>query len=73
MGGRKDYTMLVAPYKTKKALKESVGNGLRYEETSMFGVEYRSTGKFPVVGPGAYKRTWFAEVTMENDRIIRVA
>jgi hypothetical protein len=64
--------MLVARYKTKKDLKESVGKKLMYLETSMFGEEYRGTGKFPVVGPGAYERKWYASVTMENDVIKRV-
>lgn len=69
-GGR---VMLVATYKTKKSLKESVGQSLRYQETSMFGAEYRSTGKFAVVGPEAYVRKWYAEVTMENSIIVRVS
>ncbi len=64
--------MLVATYKTKKSLKESKGKTLRFQETSMFGLEYRSTGKFPVVGPGAYDRKWYAEVTVENDIITKV-
>ena len=64
--------MLVAPYKTKKLLKESVGQSLRYEETSMFGAEYKSTGQFAVVGSGAYKRDWYATVTMKDDKIIKV-
>lgn len=65
--------MLVATYKTKKALKESIGKTLRYQETSIFGSEYKSTGKFPVVGPGAYNRKWYAEVTMENNKIKKVS
>ena len=64
--------MLVATYKTKKLLKESVGKHLRYEETSMFGAEYKSTGQFAVVGSSAYKRDWYATVTMENDIIKKV-
>jgi hypothetical protein len=64
--------MLVAPYKHKKDLKASVGKPLRYEETSMFGAEYKSTGTFAVVGSGAYKRDWFATVTMKDDIIVKV-
>ena len=64
--------MLVATYKTKKQLKESVGKSLRFEETSMFGNEYRDTGKFAVVGPGAYDRKWYAQVTMSQGIIDRV-
>lgn len=65
--------MLVARYKTKKDLKNAVGKELRFEETSMFGSEYKSTGKFPVVGPSAYERKWYATVVMENDLIVKVA
>ena len=64
--------MMVAKYPTKKALKEATGRSMRYEETSMFGPEYRSDGTFAVVGPGAYDRRWFAEVTMEGDLIKKV-
>lgn len=64
--------MLVANYKTKKSLKESIGKPLRYTETSMFGYEYRPDGKFAVVGPGAYERKWYAQVTMKNDLIKKV-
>ena len=65
--------MMAANYPSKKALKESVGKMLRYQETSMFGEEYKSTGKFCVVGPSPYDRKWFAEVTMENDLIKKVS
>ena len=65
--------MLVALYKTKKALKEAKGQPLRHEETSLFGPEYRADGKFCVVGPGAYQRKWYAEVTMESGCIVKVS
>ena len=61
--------MLGAIYKTKQLLKESIGKELRYEETSIFGAEYKSNGSFCVVGPSPYVRKWYAEVTMENDLI----
>lgn len=64
--------MLVANYNNKKDLKASVGNGLRYTETSMFGVEYKENGKFPVVGPSAYVRKWYAEVSMVDGKISKV-
>ena len=64
--------MLVANYKTKKQLKESLGKSLHFEETSMYGAEYRDTGKFAVVGPGAYNRKWYAQVTMSQGLISRV-
>ena len=65
--------MAASGYKTKKDLKNSVGKPLRFNETSMFGPEYRSTGKFCVVGPSAYERKWFAEVTMKDNVIVKVA
>ena len=67
-----DSKMMVACYPTKKALRESIGKGLRYAETSMFGPEYKSTGSFCVVGPGALNRKWYAKVTMQDDIIAGV-
>jgi hypothetical protein len=65
--------MMGATYATKKALKESIGQPLRYVETSMFGDEYRSDGKFCVVGPSPHSRKWFAEVTMKGGLIAKVS
>ena len=66
--------MMGASYKTKKLLKESVGKPLRYVETSMFGEEYKSDGRFCVVGPCPYtSRKWYAQVTMENNLIKKVS
>ena len=79
--------MLGASYKTKKELKENIGKPLRYVETSIFGSEYKPAGTFCVVGPSprrvwfaarrgwrwpSPKRVWFAEVTMQNDVIVKV-
>lgn len=66
---------ILVNYPSKKELKACVGQKLRYRETAAFGPEYKSTGKFAVVrrphllGGG---REFFAEVTMENDIIIKV-
>jgi hypothetical protein len=64
--------MLVFNYESKKALKENVGNPLRFIETSIFGPEYRDNG----VLTGANRphithkgREFFANVTMENGLI----
>ena len=65
--------MMGASYKTKKALKENVGRPLRYEETSMFGPEYRDNGSFCVVGPSPYERKWFAQVTIKDGLISKVS
>ena len=47
--------MMLFLYPSKKVLKENVGKQLRFRETSMFGAEYRSTGKF--VGANKLKQT----------------
>jgi len=62
--------MLVFTYKTKKSLKESVGKRLKYQETSMFGSEWNSNTWLTGVGPGAYQRKWYANVTVDDDNTI---
>lgn len=65
--------MMGASYKTKKALKASVGESLRYVETSMFGTEFKADGQFCVVGPCAHtNRKWYAQVTMKAGKIFKV-
>ena len=66
-------TLAAAGYKTKKDLKASVGKPLGYNETSMFGPEYKSTGSFAIVGPSAYNHKWFATVTMVEGKIAKVS
>ncbi len=65
--------MMGAIYKTKATLKLAIGQPLRYEETSMFGEEYRENGTFCVVGPSPYKRVWYAQVTMRDGLIAKVS
>ena len=66
--------MMGASYPSKKVLKASIGKPLDYVETSAFGPEYKSDGKFCVVGPCPYtNRKWFAEVTMVNGLIAKVS
>lgn len=65
--------MMAALYPTKKALKESVGQRLKYRETSMFGAEFTPNGRFAVVGPSEYQRKWFAQVTMVDGLISKVS
>ena len=65
--------MLLTGYKSKKELKENIGKPLSYQETSLFGPEYVSTGTFvaahrPFV-TGLPGREFFAEITMKNDLI----
>ena len=67
-------TMIVL-YPTKKELKDSIGEPLKYQETSMFGNEYRSNGSFSgcnrphITG---FQREFFARITMVDGKISRV-
>jgi len=61
--------MIQLLYETKKQLKENVGNELEYIETSFFGEEYKSTGT--ITGCNK-KRSWFANVIMQDDKIVQV-
>jgi|TARA_R110002073_G_scaffold6419_1_gene38027 hypothetical protein len=61
--------MIQLLYETKKQLKENVGSELEYIETSFFGEEYKSTGT--ITGCNK-KRSWFANVIMQDDKIIQV-
>ena len=56
-------------YKTKKELKNNIGNELDYTETSFFGNEYKNNGTF--VGCDV-KRKFFAKITIENNIIKKV-
>lgn len=62
-------------YKSKKDLKARIGEPLRYTETSVFGPEFRETGKFtgarrPHLQGGG--REFFAEITMKGGLIAAV-
>lgn len=68
--------MIVLDYPSKKAMRECVGQPLRYQETSIFGPEYESDGV--LVGCNrphitGHKREFFAEVTMRNGLIAGVS
>jgi hypothetical protein len=66
---------LVVLYNTKKELKESVGKPLKFQETSMFGAEYRDNGTLTVAGRPhitGLKREFFANVTMRDGVIVKV-
>lgn len=79
--------MLIAPYFSKKALKEEIGKPLRFVETSAFGEEYKPNGSFAVCNrpnsPGGARRDpadptgrapreFFAKVTMRAGLIVSV-
>lgn len=68
-------TILLTGYATKKELKESLGQRLKYQETSLFGPEYVSNGfvtgarRPHLLGGG---REFFARIELEDDVIIAV-
>ena len=69
--------MLLTGYKSKKELKENVGKPLVYQETSMFGEEFKADGKFagahrPAV-TGLPGREFFASITMAGGLISKVS
>lgn len=67
--------MLIFNYDSKRALKECIGQQLRYTETSMFGAEYKPDGVLTganrphITGRG---REFFANVTLKNGVIVQV-
>ena len=68
--------MMLFNYESKKKLTENIGNNLDYTETSHFGEEYRSNGKFcgsnrPHI-TGIKGREFFATVVMRDDKIVSV-
>jgi len=68
--------MLIFNYESKKELNEKIGKPLNYTETSYFGIEYKPNGNFsgsnrPHINK-QYKREFFAEVTMKDDKIVMV-
>lgn len=67
---------LLVNYSTKKELKESIGNPLKYTETSMFGPEYKADGVLTVAHRPqiqGYGREFFAQVTMKAGLIAKVS
>lgn len=66
---------MIVLYPTKKALKDSIGEPLKYQETSMFGNEYRADGSFSGCNRPhltGFKREFFARITMADGKISRV-
>ena len=66
---------MIFVYPSKKAMKENIGNPLRYIETSIFGNEYLPDGiLYGANRPHITKqgREFFAKVTMKDGRIAKV-
>ena len=69
--------MLLTGYASKKELKQQIGQVLHYQETSMFGEEYKRNGKFtaahrPLI-TGLKGREFFAQIEMVNGLISKVS
>tara|TARA_Y100001947_G_C10107403_1_gene205647 strand:- start:85 stop:291 length:207 start_codon:yes stop_codon:yes gene_type:complete len=68
---------MILNYRSKKVLKENIGQPLNYTETSVFGNEYKSDGQFigcnrpTITNNGG--REFFAKVTMKGDKIEAVS
>ena len=62
--------MLTLHYKTKKDLKNSIGQSLKFSETSMFGDEYNANGT--MTGCNHPKRSWYAFITTKDGKIASV-
>jgi hypothetical protein len=69
--------MMIAHYTSKKALAECIGQRLRYQETSMFGPEFKADGEFCVSNrpsiTGIKGREFFATVRMADGLIAKVS
>lgn len=68
--------MLIFKYESKKRMRECIGQPLAYEETSIFGEEYKANGVLtgsnrPSI-TGIKGREFFAKVTMSNGLIANV-
>ena len=67
--------MIVFDYPSKEELQASLGQSLRFIETSLFGAEYIADGSMTganrphITGQG---REFFATVTMANGKIAKV-
>jgi hypothetical protein len=67
--------MLIFDYPSKKEMKERIGQRLRYQETSIFGAEYRDNGTLTGCNRPhmtGHKREFFARVTMKDGLIAKV-
>jgi len=75
--------MIIVNYKSKKDLKENIGQKLDYTETSMFGLEYKTNGTFSacnrpsinsvLINRGILRaREFFTTITIKDDLIFKV-
>ena len=68
--------MIILLYPTKKSLKGAVGQKLKYQETSLFGPEYKSSGNITGCNRPhltGFSREFFATVNIQDDLITKVS
>ena len=63
-------TIQLINYKTKKDLKNNIGQELNYKETNIFKDEYKENG---IVIGCDLNRKFFAKITIENNIIKKVS
>ena len=67
--------MLIFNYPSKKELKTRIGEPLNYQETSIFGAEYRTSGTLTGCNRPhltGHKREFFASVELIDGLITKV-
>lgn len=67
--------MLIFNYESKKAMKEAIGQPLKFTETSLFGPEFKMNGTlYGCNRPHltGYKREFFAQVEVKDGNIVKV-
>ena len=62
--------MIAVLYSSKKAVKESIGKKLRYQETSFHGYELEPNKFIPFVGPSPYVRKFYGNVKVDENYCI---
>ena len=65
-------------YRTKKAMKDALKAGefdiTKLVETSLFGPEFQSDGRFVVEGPASpAPHTYYAEVFTKGGEVVKIA
>ncbi len=67
--------MIVAGFKTKKALKEAKDTNITpnlYDPSLLERADLNNLDNVPVVGPSAYDRKWYAQITTVDGILTKV-
>ncbi len=62
-------------FKTKKALKEAIKEGQEVYVYAMnpWGITDVPDGEHALVGPGPYERKWYASITTQGQKIVKIS